>query len=86
MHIRTSTFYTNLAIWLQDINKLTYLLTYLHEAFKPEDFGEYGYSPSLAIKSASINGQPKSANMRETVLFPEAIPPVTATKNILTKK
>jgi len=51
-----------------------------------EDLGEYGYLPSLAIKSASITGQPKSANMRETVLFPEAIPPVTATRNILTKK
>lgn len=43
-------------------------------------------APALAIESASITGQPKSANIRATVLLPDAIPPVTATKNILITK
>ena len=41
------------------------------------------YIPSLATSSASITAQPKSSfNILATVLFPEAIPPVSPTKNI----
>ena len=41
------------------------------------------YIPSLATSSASITTQPKSSfNILATVLFPEAIPPVSPTKNI----
>lgn len=39
--------------------------------------------PFLATTSASIIGQPSSLSWEDTVLFPEAIPPVSPTRNML---
>lgn len=42
--------------------------------------------PSLATTSASITTHPRSSfNILATVLFPEAIPPVSPTRNIATR-
>lgn len=40
-------------------------------------------SPSLAITSASITAQPSSRSTATTVLFPDAIPPESPTRNIV---
>lgn len=42
--------------------------------------------PFLATTSASIMGQPSSRSIEDTVLFPEAIPPVSPTRNILRRR
>lgn len=41
------------------------------------------HKPFLATTSASIIGHPSSRSMEDTVLFPEEIPPVSPTRNIL---
>ena len=39
--------------------------------------------PLLATRSASMMGQPSSRSMAETVLFPEEMPPVSPTRNMI---
>ena len=39
--------------------------------------------PLLATRSASMMGQPSSRSMAETVLFPEEMPPVRPTRNMV---
>lgn len=41
------------------------------------------HQPFLATTSASMMGQPSSLSMEDTELFPEAMPPVSPTRNIL---
>lgn len=41
------------------------------------------HKPFLATTSASIIGHPSSRSMEDTALFPEEIPPVSPTRNIL---